>query len=158
MCQDGWRSWDVPGKVGGTAGTSPVVALGDTAQLFPSPPALPQLLLDLPDPRWRLDLGSVTSRKAMPAAGTACPGVWLGFSEQDFRVWTQIPAFPAVFLPPAATSPQGEREQPPDQGSRAVSSCIPNSWRSCRLSQGWVPGGVPGFISRTWMGCRLGML
>lgn len=74
----------------------------------------------------------------MLAAGTACPGVRLGFSEQDFGVWTQIPAFPAVFVPPAATSPQGEREQPPDLGSTAVSSHIPNSWSFCQLSQGWV--------------------
>lgn len=41
MCQDGWWHWDVPGKVGGTAGMSSVVALGDTAQLLPSPPCSP---------------------------------------------------------------------------------------------------------------------
>lgn len=98
----------------------------------------------------------------MLAAGTAFP-VGLGFSKQDFGVWMKIPAFPAGFVPPVVVSPQGQWEQPPDQGSMAMSSypefllflsAVPG------LGAREVPGTEmePGFISRTWMWSWLGML
>lgn len=92
MRQDGW---DVLGKVGGTARASAVVGLGDISQLCPSPFCSPPAPAGSPGSS--VDLGSVTSRKAMLAAGTARLGVQLGFSKQDLGVWMEIPAFPAGF-------------------------------------------------------------
>lgn len=83
---------------------------------------------------------------------------WVGLLQAGFRGLEENSSFSCCFflVPPVVVSPQGEWEQPPDQGSTAMSShpefllllsAVPG------LGAREVPGTEmePGFISRTWM-------
>lgn len=126
MCQGGWWRWDAPGKVGGTAGASAEVALGDTAQLLPSPsccpPAFPAGSSVTPGfGICHLQGGNAGSRDSVS-------GCALGFLQAGFRGLERNFSFSRWFC------------HLMEIGAAQRCPRIPNSRCSHQLSRGWVPG------------------
>lgn len=132
MCQAGWWRWDVPGKGGGMARASAVVALGDTAQLCPSPSWISRIIGDT----WIWDLsppgGQCWQQGQRGQLGWVSPS----------RISGSGPKFQLFLLVLCLQLWCHLRENGGSLRIREEQRCprIPNSWCSCQLSHGWVPG------------------